>query len=87
MKRIPWDGSSWHAPRFPGSNEADEGSPFVHWYVFDDGEKGFLICWPEGYRLRFQTHKNGEAVAVDHAWVWWLDPAWRVETVPDEKVA
>lgn len=78
LRCIPWDGTPFYAPKFPGSNEIDEGSPFLHWYDFEvDGRvsSGFLVCWPEGARLRAQTHENGKAVTVDHVWTWWLDPA------------
>ena len=74
LRQIPWTGEPWYAPRFPGSNEIDEGSPFLHWYNINDGNLGSLICWPEGTRLRIQTHVDWQAIDLTY-YTWWLDPA------------
>ena len=51
-----------------GCDGVDEGSPFVWYYNMPKGS-GFLICWPEGTRLRVNTVGN---VTVCHTW--WLEP-------------
>ena len=51
-----------------GYDGVDQGSPFVWYYDMPKGS-GFLVCWPEGTRLRVNTVGN---VTVCHTW--WLEP-------------